>query len=112
MEIRKSQATAFLISAILVIIIVGSMIILDEIDTEFKVFLNSITGHHWVTKGVFTAVLFPLFSVVFLLAFRSEGPRKLLRADDVWVWTLLLIAVTSFFFFGSFFNYLIHYAAI
>ncbi len=109
LETRKSQVTAFIIAAILTIIIVGSMIIIDEVDTSFKSFLNSITGHHWVTKGVFTAVLFPVFSMVFYLLFRSERARKALHANAVFNWSLLLVGVTSVFFLGSFINYVLNY---
>ncbi len=112
METRKSKTVAVLISAILTIIIVGSMIILDEVDTAFKAFLNSITGHHWVTKGVFTAVLFPLFSVIFYLSFQFESVRKALQAENVWGWSIRLVIVTVFFFLSNLINYIIHFYAV
>lgn len=112
MEPRKSLVVAVLISAILTIAIVGSMVIIDEVDSSFKAFLNSLTGHHWVTKSVLTAVLFPMFSVVFIVLFRSERARKALKAENVWVWTLLLVAVTIFFYVSILINYLLHYFAI
>ncbi len=109
MEIRKSKAVAFLLSAILTIIIVGSMIVIDEMSSAFKLFMNSLTGHHWVTKGVFSATLFILFSVVFYIMLRSEKARKILRTDNIWAWSLLLVVVTSIFFLASLINYIINY---
>ena len=109
MEMRKSKAVAFLLSALLTIIIIGSMIVVDEVNLAFKSFLNSLTGHHWVTKGVFTAVLFTLFSVIFYVILGSEKARKILRADNIWAWSLLLVAVTSVFFLASLINYIINY---
>ena len=104
-----SKASAFLISAVLTIIIIGSMIIADEVDSGFKLFLNGLTGHHWVTKGLFTAILFPLFSVIFLFVLRSEKASKILRVEKIWAWSLLLVAVTSLFFAVSLVNYIINY---
>jgi hypothetical protein len=109
MEVRKCKAVAFLFSAVLTIIIIGSMIIIHELDSPFKVFLNSLTGHHWVTKSVFAAVLFPLFSAIFYLVLGSEKARKAMRADNIWAWSLLLVAVTIIFFLASIIYYVIHY---
>ena len=109
MQTSKSKAVAFILAAVLTIVIVGSMVILDEIDSGFKLFLNSLTGHHWVTKSVFITVLFPMFSVIFYFALKSQKIRKTLRADNIWGWALLLIAVTAIFYLASMINYIIHY---
>ncbi len=103
------KASAFLISAVLTIIIIGSMIILEEVDSGFKLFLNILTGHHWVTKGLFTAILFPFFSAIFFFVLRSDKASKTLRAEKIWSWALLLVAVTSLFFILSLVNYVINY---
>ena len=112
METQKSIVVAVLISAIITVIIVGSMIIIDEVDSSFKAFLNSITGHHWVTKSVFTAVLFPMFSAIFYVLFKSDRARKGLQADNIWGWTIRLIIITVFFYLSNLVNYIIHYFAL
>ncbi|OGO06268.1 MAG: hypothetical protein A2Y73_02955 [Chloroflexi bacterium RBG_13_56_8] len=109
MEIRRNRTTAVLMSAAITIAVVGSMIIIHERDTGFKAFLNMITGHHWVTKSVFTVILFPLFSIIFYFIIRSEKAQKALKANDLWFWSLVLMAITLFFTFGSFLVYLIEY---
>ena len=109
METRRNKAIAFLFSAVLTISIIGSMSVVTELDSPFKSFLNSLTGHHWVTKSVFAAVLFPLFSAILYFVLGSEKARKALRADNIWAWSLLLIAVTSIFFLANLIYYVIHY---
>jgi hypothetical protein len=111
MEKRRSIVVVVIIAAILTIIIVGSMIIIDEVDSSFKAFLNSLTGHHWVTKSVFTVVLFPLFSVIFYVLFRLQRVRSALHADNIWGWTTALVIITIFFYLSNFVNYIIHYFA-
>lgn len=112
MENRANLVVAVLIAAILTVAIVGSMIIIDEADSNFKAFLNGLTGHHWVTKSVFTVILFPVFAVLFYGLFKFKSVRGTLRAENVWGWTILLVAVTVFFYLASLVNYLIHYFLI
>jgi hypothetical protein len=109
METRNSKLAAFFLSAVLTIIILGSMIIMGDQNTAFKTFLNSLTGHHWVTKSVFAAVLFPLFSAVFFFVLRFDKARKLFRANNVWGWSLLVVAVTGILFLANLLIYLINY---
>src|SRR3990170_146373 len=112
MEANKSKTVAFVFSAVLTISIIGSMIVIAELVPPFKAFLNSITGHHWVTKSVFAAVLFPLFSAILYFVLGSEKARKTLRADNIWAWSLLLVAVTSIFFLATIIYYVIHYLTL
>jgi len=109
LETSKSKAVAFIIAAVLTLIIVGSMVVVHEFDSGFKQFLVSLTGHHWVTKGVFAAVLFPLFSVILYFAVRSERVRRLLRSDNIWGWTVVLVAVTILFYLATVIGYVIEF---
>jgi len=45
-------------STILTICLIVVLTILGELSEFFKTFLTSITGHHWVTKGVFSLIFF------------------------------------------------------
>lgn len=45
-------------STILTIFLIVVLTILGELSNSFKTFLTSITGHHWVTKGVFALIFF------------------------------------------------------
>jgi len=109
---NSERAVAFLVSAVITIIIVGSMIILHEQDTAFKAFLDSLTGHHWLTKSVFAAVLFPVLSAVFYFVFRSGKGRKLLKTSSIWTWAVILVATVTFFLLASLITFVLHYFAI
>ena len=45
-------------STILSICLIVVLTILGELSNSFKTFLEDITGHHWVTKGVFSLIFF------------------------------------------------------
>jgi len=109
MALDKDRLAAFFLAAILTIAIIGSLSILHELDPGLKDFLNSLTGSHWVTKGVLTVVLFPLLSAAFYFILGSEGARKRLRADRIMQWTTVLVAVTLLFIAGSFLVYILHF---
>ena len=53
-------------SAILTICLIVVLTILGELSKSFKTFLTSITGHHWVTKGVFSLIFFVI--IYFLIS--------------------------------------------
>ena len=112
MKANKSKTVAFVFSAVLTISIIGSMTVIHELDPTFKALLNGLTGHHWVTKSVFAAVLFPLFSAILYFVLGSEKARKTLRADNIWAWSLLLVAVTIIFFLVTIIYYVIQYLSI
>ena len=57
MKIYTKSLTRSTIGTIWLIVIVT---IWGELSTPFKTFLANITGHHWVTKGVFSLVFFVL----------------------------------------------------
>ena len=85
------------------------MVVVHEFDSGFKQFLISLTGHHWVTKSVFAAMLFPIFSVIFYFALRSTKVKKTLRADNLWGWAKVLVAVTVLFYLATVIEYLIEF---
>ena len=107
--IQKERIAAFFLSAIITIALIGSMIIIHEESSEFKDFLVSLTGHHWLTKSVIAAILFPILSFVFYFAFGSERIRERLKTGDVWLWSITTVAVTVVFMLGTFITYLLHY---
>ena len=109
---QKDRVAAFYLSAIITILVIGSMIIIHEQDTDFKALLNRLTGHHWLTKSVFAAILFPLLSIAFYFVFGSEKARRTLKADDPRIWSLILVGVTLAFILGSFINYTLHYFSV
>ena len=89
--------------------VIGSLIVVHEQDAAFKTFLNSLTGHHWVTKSVFAAVLFPLFSIAFYFVLKNQKVNSVLRAKNVWLWAEILVAAVIILLLVSLINYVIQY---
>ena len=53
-------------STLLTICLIVMLTILGELSKSFKTFLTSITGHHWVTKGVVSLIFFVI--IYFLIS--------------------------------------------
>lgn len=105
----RSSAVAFIMSAMFTIIIVGVIVLVDEYNPGFHRFLISLTGYHWLTKSFFAALFFVFFSVVFYFGLKLSRVREKLHADNVWVWTVALIAVTVVIYLVTFATFLIEY---
>lgn len=111
-KIKKDRIAAFYLAAIITVVVIGSMIIYHEESSDFKEFLISLTGHHWVTKSVFAILMFPILSGLFYYLFSSEKIKKKLKTDDVWLWTLFTVVITIIFIFGTLMIYIFHYYGI
>ena len=72
------------------------MTIVMEYTPAFKVFLTSISGHHWTTKGIFDVVFFLL---VYLLFSRSKEPANLYKSILCLVINTILAGCVIFGFF-------------
>ena len=71
------KTIAFGYSAIIVIILNSLLTIAKSKFEEFHHFLATISGHHWVTHGVFIVILFFILGFVFIKKIKSSG--KFLR---------------------------------
>jgi len=111
-NIKEDRTTAFFLSAATTIAIIGSMIIIHEQSTQFKELLNSLTGHHWLTKSVFAIILYPLLATMFYFLFGYGKVRKVLKADDIWLWSLIIITITLVMITWSLITYILHYFTI
>ncbi len=109
MEIDKGRVGAVLISAIISISVVGILIIVHEESSALKDFLIALTGHHWLTKSIIAAVLFPLLLIVFYFILGSEANKKRFKSDNLWTWSLILFFVVIFFIVFSVIQYTLHY---
>lgn len=109
MRIDKDRVASFLISAVITIFVIGSMIIVHEESSVFKSFLDSVTGHHWLTKSLFAAIIFPSAAIILYFAFRYPRVRRRLRANELRFWVIVLIAVTLGFLAASGIVYTYHY---
>ncbi|MDO8520870.1 MAG: hypothetical protein Q7S52_02030 [bacterium] len=77
--------------------IVAITIVMELFEHPVKDFLVSVTGHHWVTKGVFALVLFAIVygACVFLTTDSRDNARPVYAA----IWSAILggLAIFSFF---------------
>ena len=66
----KLNCRAVTVSVLLTIVFVTILTIAGEFSELFKGLLGSVTGHHWVTKSVFSVLFFT--AVYFALTFLKE----------------------------------------
>jgi len=88
-------------SLIWTVILIVVMTILSEISSGFKGFLVSITGHHWVSKGLIALVVFLILKPA--LAKKGNGKMDVLAAATRICWTVTISSIIIFLYF------LIHY---
>ncbi len=79
-----------------VIVFITAITLFAELFEGFKNILKSITGHHWITKSVFSFVLF--FGIYFFSKFSDEKIDILKEVRKI-VWSVLLCSLALFFFF-------------
>ena len=82
-----SSAYAAIISSVFVVVIT----IWAELSPALKDWLKSISGHHWTTKSIFTALIF-IVALIALYLFRKNGSDKIKRS---------LVLLLIFVFVGS-----------
>jgi hypothetical protein len=84
------------VATIFTIILTTIVTIYAEFSEGFKTFLKSLTGHHWITKSVFSVVVFFAF---YLFIKKSDKKIDILR--EVWkvILVTLLCSLVLFFFF-------------
>src|SRR3989338_6929803 len=88
---------ALSLSTILTIILTVILTILGEISKSFKDTLAGITGHHWVTKGVFAFAIF--FILYFVFGKMSDKNLNVwIEAKKVaWVTVIGILIISGFF---------------
>jgi hypothetical protein len=81
----------------IVLIFVTLSTLVGELHTPFKSLLASLTGHHWVSKGVLSAVIF--FVCWFLFSkFTQDNKDHECQAKGLIISTLACSAVLFVFF--------------
>ena len=69
----KNKIAAAAWAANITIVAMVAIIIIAEYVAPFKDFLKSVTGHHWVTKSLFEAILFvALFLVIGIVSKKKK----------------------------------------
>ncbi len=74
-KLRSIYSSAW--SAILTIIAVTAITIVGDLNTDFKNWLASFTGHHWVTKSWLSLIIFIVLFIVFRAIAKDVSETKL-----------------------------------
>lgn len=83
------------ISTILTIILIVIMTIYAELSKAFKEFLVSLTGHHWISKGVISLIFFMV--AYFILA--KYLKEKDIKKDAILVAIFTILGSLTIFIF-------------
>ena len=86
-----SFATIVTVATITIITIIA------ELSEGFKNALKSVTGHHWITKSVFSIIFF--FSLYFLLV-RTDDNLDVLKEVKMIVWVTMISSLIIIGFFA------------
>ena len=87
LKLIKSSAN----SAAFTILFVTILTIWAEFSMPLKDWLKSISGHHWTTKSIFSAIFFLATLIVFYLVNRSSSPESVKKS----LYSLITIAVVG-----------------
>ena len=82
-------------STILTVSLIVILTLWSELSEQFKIFLASITGHHWVTKGIFSLIFF-----VIIYSLLSKTVKD--RIDSIYetVYTVIAVILGGIIIFG------------
>lgn len=95
-------------SAAITVFLTGCIIIAHDLSADLKESLASLTGHHWVSVSALAVILFVISSVPL---FNSEKIGKTLKADDITLWSRILVVTTLIMMLGSIMVYIFHYTS-
>lgn len=79
------------------IALISLVTVWSELSRPFKTFLVDVTGHHWVTKGVFSMVFYILLYLIFSRLYKESTDIK--RETYYVFGATILGGVTIFIFY-------------
>jgi cellulose synthase/poly-beta-1,6-N-acetylglucosamine synthase-like glycosyltransferase len=89
-------------STIFTIILIAIFTIWSGVSKLFKTFLVDITGHHWVTKGVFSLLFFVLLYFFFSKIYKDSSLN--IRKETYYVIGSVILSGLAIFLF-----YILHF---
>ncbi len=88
-------------SAILTIVFVVIITVWAELSVPLKEWLKEISGHHWTTKSIFSALLYAIGIVVFYLAVRGNSENNLGKILKTLIFfTIIGVLILALFYTG------------
>jgi hypothetical protein len=79
-------------AAVFSILLTGCILIAHDISDPFRQVLVGLTGHHWITVSILSALIYLVFLVFFAYVVRSERFARLMKADNPFLWSVLLVS--------------------
>ena len=95
-------SVGFGISFLIASILNGLLIISKESYAPLKSWMKSLSGHHWITHGIFVIVLFIVFGYIF----SKTGIDKKIDADKISCLVIAGTIVGGLIIVGFFFKHL------
>lgn len=92
--------TALYMAAVCTVLLTGCILIAHDISEEFRQVLVSLTGHHWTTVSILSALIFITFLLFFSYAVRSERVARVMKAEQSFLWSVIL-AISTILMTGS-----------
>ncbi len=92
----KLHTKALSQSTSITIVWIAVMTIWSELSSSYKDFLKELTGHHWVSKGVISIILFILAYLVLSRLIKDKNTEKSTN-------TTIILVVVSGMAIGGFF---------
>lgn len=89
---------SFILSFAISSIFTSLLVIFKESNEGLKEWMANLTGHHWVTHGVFTIILFLILGFVFS---KTSIPKKLSTENltNIVIWSTIIgsLLISGFF---------------
>ena len=97
-KLNEKFITGFGLSFAITSIVSSLLVILKETFETLKDFMASLTGHHWITQGVFTILLFVILGFV-LSKDNIVKKVTILRLQSITIISALLGPLIIFVFY-------------
>ncbi|MEK7217959.1 MAG: hypothetical protein AAB728_00685 [Patescibacteria group bacterium] len=96
---RPKLAFSLSLGSALAVVAVTAITVAADLRPPFKTFLASLTGHHWISKGLVALVLCALVFLALLPIPFRPSPAAVRRSLWILVWASLLgtAVLTAFF---------------
>lgn len=106
MDKKLRAANAFIAGAIIVAVFVGGITIAGELYAPLKNLLKEAHNHHWVGKGIWSAIVFAVVSVLYYLVAGETNTDSTIRLMKMLSWMVILVTFALFVFFM--YEFIIH----
>lgn len=90
-------ATSIFYAAAITAVFIAAITIFGELYAPLKDWLKTAFSHHWIGKGVLSAALFVVLSIIFL--FKTRSDNSLLRSAKTAFWFSIASSLAILIFY-------------